>query len=135
VSIIPSPWTVCHIPRSIDTTTTDEHGNHPIVDEPPVLRKAMSLTQFGRRGSSREVISPDYLMRAETEVHMAVANPDVYSTEDLVLLNPDIDASGNYVPESGTAYWVDGMPNDERKGPWPALLSMFGGTVKLRRVT
>jgi hypothetical protein len=126
---------VCHIARYIDTTTEDEHGNNPIVEKPPVLRPAMSITQFGRRGSSRELISPDYLLRTETEIHMAVADPQTYSSEDLVLLDPEVDDTGVYVPASGTAYWVDGVPNDERRGPWPGLLALFGGTVKLRRVT
>lgn len=135
MSIVASPWTVCHIARFIDTTTEDEHGNNPIAEKPPVLRRAMSLTQFGRRGSTREIISPDYLLRTETEIHMAVADPETYSSEDLVLIEPDIDDAGAYVPDTGTAYWVDGVPNDERLGPWPGLLSMFGGSVKLKRVT
>jgi hypothetical protein len=134
-SIVPSPWVVCHIARFIDTTTEDEHGNNPIAEKDPVLRNAMSLTQFGRRGSSREIISPDYLLRTETEVHMVVADPQTYSPEDLVLISPEIDDTGAYVENSGTAYWVDGIPNDERLGPWTDLLSVFGGTVKLRRVT
>jgi hypothetical protein len=136
-SIVPSPWTVCHIARVISTNPADEdeHGNYPIQDQPPVLRRAMSITQFGRRGSSREVISTDYLLRTETEVHLVVADPETYHPEDLVLVDPQLDATGNYVPNSGIAYWVDGVPNDERVGPWPFLLSVFGGTVKLRRVT
>jgi hypothetical protein len=133
--IVPSPWTVCHIPRYIDTTQEDEHGNPPIIDGEPVLRQAISVTQFGRRGSSREIISTDYLLRTETEVHLVVADPDTYNPEDLVLIDPEVDASGQYVKDTGIAYWVDGFPNDERLGPWADLLSMFGGTVKLRRVT
>jgi hypothetical protein len=135
-SVVPSPWVIVHIPRHIDLTAEeDDHGNQPIVEGDPVLRPVMSLSQFGRRGSSRELISPDYLLRSETELHMSVANPEVYSTEDLVLVWPQWDDAGNWIPESGTAYWVDGVPTDERTGPWPFLLCMFGGVVKLRRVT
>ena len=134
MSIIPSPWPICHIPRTVDTTTTDDHGNNPIVDGEPVIRYVMSIMQYGRRGSSREVISPDYLLRTETTLMISVADPENYSPEDLVLIDPEIE-NGSYVPESGSAYWVDGLDNDERTGPWPNLLAMFGGVVKLRKVT
>jgi hypothetical protein len=133
-SIIPSPWTVVHIPRAM-TGPPDDHNNPTKIASPPVIRKVMSVTQFGRRGSSREVISPEYLSRTETTIHISVADPTVYKPEDQVLVWPDFDENGNYVAGSGIAYWVDGVPSDERTGPWPELLAMFGGVVKLRKVT
>jgi hypothetical protein len=134
VSIVPSPWTVLHIERSW-TGPTDDHNNPTLVESPPVPRKVMSVTQFGRRGSSRELVSPDYVQRTETIIHLAVGDPSLYHPDDQIILWPDFDATGAYVPDSGTAYWVDGLPSDERNGPWPFLLSLFGGLVRLRRVT
>ena len=134
-SVIPSPWQVVHIPRYIDTAQEDDHGNYPILEDPPVVRNVMSITQFGRRGSSREIISPEFLLRTETTIHIAVSDPTIYEPEDLVLLYPELDATGSYVADTGIAYWVDGVPSDERTGPWPGLLAAFGGVVKLRRVT
>jgi hypothetical protein len=136
VSIIASPWPVVHVPRAIDPNgPLDDHNNPPLVVGTPVMRKVMSITQFGRRGSSREVISPDYLLRTETTIHISVADPTVYDPDDLVYLYPDFDDTGTWVSDSGIAFWVDGVPSDERTGPWPWLLALFGGIVKLRRVT
>jgi hypothetical protein len=137
VSVIPSPWPVCHIARRISTDPADEdeHGYYPIVDQPPVIRFVMSITQFGRRGSTHEVISPEYLLRTETTLLMAVADPTPYQPEDLVLVNPQLDMNGQYVTDTGTAYWMDGVAADERQGPWPDLLAAFGALLRLRRVT
>lgn len=135
MSVIASPHKIAHIARQFNATVEDEHGNHPTTKDPPVIRRVMSITQFGRRGSSQEVVSADYALRTETTLQMTVADPPTYQPDDQVLLWPELDANDDYVPGSGIAYWVDGEPADDRDGPWPTLLSMFGGVVKLRRVT
>ena len=133
--LIPSPWPVVHIARWLDTTTEDEHGNFPWLEDPPVVRHVYSVTQFGRRGSSREVMGPEFQERIETILHMACNDPTLYKGSDQVILDPDFDDIGNYIPDTGIAYWVDGDPTDERVGPWPALLQWSGGVVKLKWVT
>ena len=124
-----------HIARFIDETVTDEHGNSPVVEDPPVERQVYSITQFGRRGSSREVMGDEFEDRIESVLHMACHDPTLYKASDQVILSPDFDAQGNWVPGSGVAYWVDGDPSDERVGPWAQLLTWSGGLVKIRRVT
>jgi hypothetical protein len=133
--LIPSPWTVVHIARWMDTTQEDEHGNDVWMEDPPVVRRAYSFTQFGRRGSSREVMGPEFQERVETILHMACNDTTVYRASDQVILDPELDVDGCYIPDTGIAYWVDGDPTDERIGPWPALLAWSGGVVKLKRVT
>ena len=135
-SIVPSPWPVLHIARPVQSDDLDPDTGDPLlVPQSPVVRWAMSLTQFGRRGSSRQVISAEYLERTETELHMGTAEPTVYHPMDQVLVFPELDQLGNWVTGTGFAYWVDGRPADQTKGPWPAILKIFGGLVKLRRVT
>jgi hypothetical protein len=135
-SIFPSPYRVVHIARYIDEDQIDpDTGNAAIVADPPVVRKVQSISQFGRRGSSHEVISSEYELRTQTEIHLSVANPEVYAPDDQVLLNAEFTSSGQYVSGTGTAYWVDGNPADSRQGPWPQYLAVFGGVVKLRRIT
>lgn len=132
----PSPYTVVHISRRLDTAgAKDSHGNYQMTQSAPVVRKAQSIDQMGRRGSSRAVFSTETSSREETTLHMAVSNPEVYHNNDQVLLDPVLDANGSYVPGTGTAHWVDGEPSDDRRGPWVRYLKQFGGIVKLRRVT
>jgi hypothetical protein len=130
VSIIPSPWPVAHIHRYF-SDEEDDHGNFPRVEDPPVIRWVMSIAQS--RGV--EIVGEDLALRTATSLDMAVADPETYHADDHILLNPDLDDNGDYVPGSGLLYWVDGDSSDERQGPWPSLLAMFGGVVKLRRVT
>ena len=133
--LIPSPWPVVHIARFIDENTTDEHGNNPVTEDPPVVRHVYSITQFGRRGSSREVMGDEFAERIASVLHMACNDPTLYKHSDQVLVDADFDSQGNWIPGSGTAYWVDGDPSDERVGPWASLLTWSGGLVKLARVT
>jgi hypothetical protein len=130
---IPTPWPVLHTAKTIDMTQTDAHNNYLIIEGAPVVRYAYSFVQFGRRGSTSQIISPEFLNRTETTLHLAVPNPDAYSSGDGVILGGTVDDEGNY--DGGVAYFVDGDPNDERHGPWPNLTQWTGGTVKLRRVT
>jgi len=135
-SLFPSPHAVVHISRQLNKAgPKDSHGNYQQVTSSPVVRKAQSIAQFGRRGSSRAVFTSETQDREEIYLHMVVSNPEVYANGDQVLIDPTIDQDGNYVSGTGTAYWIDGDPSDERKGPWPKLLSQFGGLIKLRRVT
>jgi hypothetical protein len=133
--MIPSPYPVVHLARSVSTDLDPDTGNPVIATAAPVVRYVQSISQLGRRGSSHEVIGPDTVLRVETEFHLSVADPSVYSTDDQVLLSAELDDDGNYVDGTGTAYWVDGTPSDSRQGPWPQYLKVFGGTVRLRRVT
>lgn len=130
--LIPTPYTVAHISRQLNTTgAKDSHGNYQIVESQAVLRKAQSFVHR----NARQVFSTETQNREDVILQMAVPNPEVYASGDQVLLDPEIDPAGVYVPGSGTAYVVDGDPADERLGPWRRYLMQFGGIVKLRRVT
>ena len=137
VSLFAEPYTICHIPRRMDLTTTDRNGNHPLRPLPPINRTCQSLTQFGRRGSSHAIMSIEYAQRVETTIHMACSDVSVYQDQDRVVCFGSVDPeTGNYV--GGLQYVVDGDPADDTHGPlgqgvYQAL--GFGGTVKLRRVT
>jgi hypothetical protein len=39
------------------------------------------------------------------------------------------------VAGSGTAFWVDGVPSDDRAGPWPAFLRWAGGACAAKPST
>lgn len=130
----PSPWTVVHFPRPVDGAT-DSHGNAQPDTGDPVVRQAQSVTQFGRRGSSRQIFSTETLGREEVMLHLAVADPTPYHSGDQVILGAELDSDGSYIPGSGMAYVVDGDPSDERQGPWQRYTALFGGEVKLRRTT
>ncbi len=66
---------------------------------------------------------------------MAVSNPECYNPQDQVRLFPDVDDNGNYVSGPGIAFLVSGLSSDNRTSPWPAFIRMFGGSVRLVRVT
>lgn len=137
MSIFPSPWPVVHIARrrSTDPADEDDHGNYPTVTLTPVVRRAMSIIQHGRTGSSKQILSSEYVDRTETTMELTVADTTVYESQDQVLIFPSFNSDGSWQAGSGIAYVVDGVPTDERVGPWPGLLAIFGGNVKLRRVT
>lgn len=131
MSIIPTPHTVAHMSRQVDKTgSKDSHGNYQLATAEPVIRKAQCFVQL-RYGTSR-ILSTETTTREQETLHMAVPNPDVYKSGDRVLLWGTV-SGGEYV--GGYAYWVDGDPEDSRRGPWTALVQQFGGYVKLRRVT
>lgn len=135
-SMIPSPYTVCHIARYVSDVEDPDTGNDVIYDLPPVIRKAQSISQIGRlRGSSKQVYGPDYMKRIETDLHIAVADPSTYMPGDQVLLFPDVDENGDYIPGTGFAFQVDGVPYDGQHSPWPLFTKALGGMVRLRRVT
>lgn len=132
MSLIPEPYTICHKPRRI-SGTPDGHGNRPVVTLPPVIRKAQSLHQGSKYPSSMTVISDEYEQRVNTTIQMAVSNPTDYQAGDEVLLFGTVDGNGDY--QGGTAYRVDGVPTNDRTGPWPQFYADFGGVVTLVRVT
>jgi hypothetical protein len=135
-SFIPEPWKVAHIARAIDTSDDDDTGNPRQVDAPPVIRTVRSIAQEGHdRGSSRQVISAEFVKRIDTHLIMAVSNTEVYSPQDQVRLFPDVDENNNYIAGTGVAFWVDGLSRDDRTSPWPALTRWTGGSVRLVRVT
>lgn len=137
MTLIPSPWPVVHIARRQSTNPSDEddHGNLPVVTQSPVVRHAMSIIQHGRNGSSHQIMSAEFVDRTETTIALTVADTTIYAPQDQVLIFPELHPDGTWVTGTGIAYFVDGVPNDERVGPWPGLLKMFGGHVGLRRVT
>jgi hypothetical protein len=71
----------------------------------------------------------------ETEIHAAFADPTVFAPGDSVLLFPQLDEDGEWVPGTGTAFVCDGVVYDGRKSPWPLFSKCLGGMVRLRRVT
>lgn len=130
----PSVYPVAHISRRYSTVLVDpDTGNEQLVAADPVIRYVQEISQLGR-GSSSDVISGEFVDRTQESLIMCVDDPDVYDTDDQVIINPELDGS-EYVPGSGVAYWVDGKPNDQRGGPWPGMFAGFGGVVSLRRVT
>jgi len=135
MSIIPSPWPVVHIARRLNLTVEDDHGEHPVETLTPVVRRAMSYIQHGRNGSSHQVMSAEFVERTETTLGMTVADTTLYEPQDQVFIFPELNPDKTWQVNTGLAYWVDGVPTDERVGPWPGLLKIFGGTVKLRRVS
>lgn len=132
----PTPQTICHIARFEDTSApVDEHGNYPIAEDPPVIRKIYDISQFGRRGSSSVIMGPEFQDRVTTIIHLSVPYPEVFSSGDQIILDPELDVNGDYIPDTGTAYWIDGDPAEDRQSPWPRLTAQMGGVVKIRRVT
>lgn len=130
----PSPYPVAHIARRFDRTELDpDTGNEVLITAPAVIRYAQEISQTGK-ASSDDVIGSEFENRTDTTLIMCVDDPTVYSSDDQVVIDPELEGS-EYVPGSGTAYWVDGNPSDQRQGPWAQLFAGFGGVVMLKRVT
>lgn len=134
MTLIPQPYRVVHMTQ-VSGVYDPDTGNEREAYEPAVVRRAQQITQIGRRGSSHEVISAEFVDRVETHLKMNVLNPTLYKQHDRVLLNAEFDTSGDWVAGTGVAYVVNGDPFDERKGPWRQLYQQFGGDVTLRRAT
>lgn len=133
-SIFPSPYTVCHIPRSFSESVDPDTGNPILVKSAPVTRFVQEITQMAKASSS-DVQGEESVDRVETTLLMSVDDVSVYSCDDQVIVNPLFGDDGSYAAGSGEAYWVDGNPNDQRGGPWPGLFKVFGGIIHLKRVT
>jgi hypothetical protein len=132
VSLIPEPYVVCHKARRF-SGNYDSHGNAKLETLSPVIRRAQSLHQGAAYPRSAQVVSDEYQQRINTTIFMAVNEPTLYEPGDEVLLFGTVDANGDYV--GGTAYRVDGVPTDDRNGPWKQFYAAFGGVVTLARVT
>ena len=136
LSLIPSPYPIVHIARLTTGEEDPDTGNYIIKDLPPVVRYAQLIEQIGRiRGSSKNIETPEFLKRVETEIHMSVADPTTYGAFDQVLLFPELDENGDWISGTGFAFIVDGIPYDGRRSPWPLFTRALGGLVRLRRVT
>jgi hypothetical protein len=135
-SLFPEPYVVAHIRRVISDEKDPDTGNNVIVAYPPKIRRAISFSQIGRmRGSSKPVLGPEFIKRVATELHMTVSDPSPYGPEDQVIVFPDQDDDGDYVPGTGFAFTVDGIAVDSRLSPWPNLMKCMGGLVRIKRVT
>lgn len=132
MSSIPAPITIYH--QVWIDGENDVHGNPVGSLADPVARKVYAISQFGRRGSSHEIVDDDYLARVETVLEMAVPDCTLYSEKDEVIIGASgLDGDGNVV--GGTAYHVESDPDDNRAGPFPLFNKLLGGAVRVRRVT
>jgi hypothetical protein len=132
MSTIPTPITIYH--AAWTEGVNDAHGNPTESYAAWVARKVQGVAQFGRRGSSHEIVDVDYLARVETVLEIGVADVTVYSERDLVLIGATgVDGDGN--PVGGTAFHVESYPDDNRLGPFPLLNKILGGVIRVRRVT
>lgn len=134
----PSLYPVVHYSRHFSRTETDpDTGNEYVIEGDPVIRYVQEISQMGK-GSSEDVQSGEFENRTVVTLIMSVDDPQNYSSDDRVIINPVIE-NGQYVEGTGTAYWIYGEPNDQRNGPfrttWSKVFEGFGGVIKLRRVT
>ena len=130
----PSPYPVVHYSRRFSQTQTDpDTGNEVIIEAAPVIRYAQEISQAGR-SSSEDVLSGEFDGRTVETMIMSVADPESYSSQDRVIIDPVIE-DNEYVLNTGTAYSISGEPNDQRNGPWASWFKGFGGVVQLKRVT
>jgi hypothetical protein len=133
VVTIPTPITIYHKPW-IAEGGTDAHGNAVHDFGTAVARKVQSINEFGRRGSSHEVISSDYLNRVETVLEIGVPDVSIYAPRDQIIIGAT-GVDGNGIPVGGIEFHVEGVPSDNKLGPLPLLNRMLGGAVRVRRVT
>lgn len=132
MSFWPSPHPVVHIARRYGGVDPDT-GNELLQSQQPVVRYAQEVTVV----DSKDVLdsSGEFQNRIALTIKMSVENPEVYVSEDQVIVSPELDSAGGWLAGSGEAFWVDGVPTDDREGPWPEYFKGFGGVVMLRRVT
>lgn len=133
MSTVPTPITVYHQVWT-EPGGNDAHGNPTGYLANAVPRQVQAINEFGRRGSSHEIVDVDYLLRIETMLEMGVADPNLYNPKDEIIIGATaFDGDGN--PTDGVAFHVEGDPSDNRMGPFPLLNKLLGGSVRLRRVT
>ena len=131
--LIPTPITIYHKPWTA-TGSTDAHGNPTYGAGAAVARQVQSINEFGRRGSSHEIVSPDFVNRAETVLEIGVPDVSPYNQKDLIIIGATGgDNSGN--PIGGLEFHVEGVPSNNKLGPLPLVNRMLGGAVRVRRVT
>lgn len=135
-SLIPSPYDCVHLAHVVSSEIDPDTGNPLVKELPAVTRRYQSLSQIGRlRGSSKDLHSAEFLNRVETELHMSVADPKLFNAQDLVVLYPELDEDGEWLPGTGFTFTVDGMAINSSTSPWPAFTKCLGGVVRLRRAT
>lgn len=133
--VIPTPWPVVHVARTLNLDVLDAHGNPTWVVSDPVVRKVQGIAQLGRYGGSSRLLMDDEHLDTTTAIfHVSVPDPTVYKQSDQVILFPELDDDGNWIGGTGTAYFVDGVPADDRTGPWSRYGRVLGGTLRLRRI-
>jgi hypothetical protein len=116
--MIPEPYPLTHhtwvqnVPNE-----EDAHGN-PKGHWVPIARRFNAMEQQ----QTREVVGTNTVATVVTDLVVTVADASLYSDQDQVTIN-------------GKRYRVDGDPGDERMGPLPQYNSMFGGVLRLKRVT
>ena len=137
MSTIPAPITVYHqvwTETGTDTLDGITHGNPGGYLAAAVPRKVQAINEFGRRGSSHEIVDVDYLERVETMLEIGVADVTIYNPRDEIIIGATgVDGDGN--PIGGVAFHVEGDPSENRSGPLPLLNRLVGGSVRVRRVT
>jgi hypothetical protein len=129
MSTVPAPITIYQ--KVYVEGAKNAHGNPAESWDAPVPRKVQSINELGRRGSSHEIVSPDYLNRIETLLEIGVPDVTLYKPKDIVLIGPGYAGS----PTDGVAFHVEGDLSDKRLGPFPLLNRILGGAVRVRRVT
>ena len=98
-SMVPSPYAIVHIARTVSAEEDPDTGNDVIIDQLPVVRLVHGISQIGRmRGSSKEVFSGEFLKRVDTDLHISCDNPSIYGPLDQIILFPEIDDFGDWVP-------------------------------------
>jgi hypothetical protein len=133
VSTVPTPITVYHQVWT-NSGETDAHGNPVYGLGASVARQVQAINEFGRRGSSHEIVDVAYLLRVESLLEMGVPDISIYNPNDEVIIGATgLDGDGN--PIGGVAFHVEGDPSDNHTGPLPLLNKLLGGAVRLRRVT
>lgn len=134
---IPTPITVYHkvfVQGGSDMMYGVSHGNPSESWVDAVPRAVQAINEFGRRGSSHEIVDVDYLGRVETMLEMGVPDIALYNPRDIIIIGATtLDASGN--PTDGVAFHVEGVPSNNQEGPLPLLNNLVGGSIRLRRVT
>ena len=134
---VPTPITIYHkvfVDSGPDTWNGITHGNPAESWNAPVARQVQAINEFGRRGSSHEIVDADYLNRVETMLEIGVPDVSLYNPRDIVIIGATgVDGQGN--PVGGVAFHVEGEPSENRRGPLPLLNKMLGGSVRVRRVT
>ncbi len=129
---VPTPITIYH--KAYVKGVNDAHGNPVESWAVPVARQVQAISEFGRRGSSHEIVYPDYLNRVETTLEIGVPDVSLYSSRDLVVIGATgVDGQGN--PVGGVAFHVEGEASENRLGPFPLLNKILGGAVRVRRIT
>ena len=128
----PSNYPVVHIARANSGVDPDT-GNEVLTTAAPVIRYVQELVVT----SSSDVFdgSGQFQNRITQTVKMSVDDPTLYATEDQIVIDPQLNTDGTWVSGTGEAFWIDGVPQDNRKGPWADLFAGFGGVIELRRVT